>query len=158
MEEEPMTTTTAAILSCEPTTLAFDDGQRLACLYVTVDGRTDPRIVDLLAGCHAGCDQGELDWQLVNRPRSVLLGIELAHTCADPDVAGLRLRLVFDIRRDVEALQHLSTTEALVVGTRAYGSFANTVGAFGVDGAAVRRAVDAASAELERVGAVACTA
>ena len=153
-----MTTTTAAILSCEPTTLVFDDGQRLACLYVTVDGRVDPRIVDLLASCHAGCDQSELDWQLVNRPRSVLLGIEVAHTCDDATLEGARLRLVFDVRRDADALLHLSATEALVVGTRAYGSFANTVGAFGVDGNAVRRAVEAAHRELDRHTAVARTA
>lgn len=153
-----MTTTTAAILSCEPTTLVFDERDRLACLYVIVDGRADPRVVDFLAAGHAGCDRGELDWQLLERPRSVLIGLELAHVCGDPTAADLRLRLVFDIDRDADALQHLAATEALVVGTRKYGAFANTVCAFGVDGGAVRRAVEAARRELASHVAVARTA
>lgn len=153
-----MTTTTAAILSCEPTSLVFNDRDRLACLYVVVDARADPRVVDFLVGCHAGCDRGALDWQLVNRPRSVLIGLELAHTCDDAGLGGLRLRLVFDGERDAEALEHLATTEALVVGTRAYGSFANTMGAFGVDGAALRRTTEAGRRELDGARAVARTA
>jgi hypothetical protein len=153
-----MTTTTAAILSCEPTTLVFNERDRLACLYVIVDGRADVRVVDFLVAGHAGCDQGELDWQLVERPRSVLIGLELTHVCDDPALSSLRLRLVFDVDRDADALQHLAATEALVVGTRRYGAFANTVCAFGVDGMAVRRAVEAARRELATTVAVARTA
>jgi len=153
-----MTTTTAAILSCEPTTLVFNERDRLACLYVIVDGRTDPRVVDVLLAGHAGCDRAELDWQLVERPRSMLIGLELGHVCDDPEAGTLRLRLVFDVDRDADALQHLAATEALVVGTRKYGSFANTVCAFGVDGNAVRRVVEAARRELAASAAVARTA
>jgi hypothetical protein len=148
-------TTTAAILSCEPTTLVFGERDRLACLYVVVDGRNDPRVVDFLLAAHAGCDQGVLDYQTVDRTRSVLMGLELAHTCGDAKVGDLRLRLVFDVDRDADALQHLGATEALVVGTRSYGSFANTVAAFGVDGDAVRRAVRAGRRELDRLTGVA---
>lgn len=150
--------TTAAILSCEPTTLVFNERERLACLYVVVDGRSDPRAVDFLLAGHAGCDRAALDWQFVNRPRSVLIGLELSHTCDAPEAADLRLRLVFDVDRDADALQHLAATEALVVGTRPYGSFANTVAAFGVDGNAVRRAVAAGRDELAACTAVARTA
>lgn len=153
-----MTTTTAAIISCEPTTLVFGERDRLACLYVVVDGRNDPRVVDFLLAGHPGCDQGVLDYQLVNRPRSVLIGVELAHTCGDAKVGDLHLRLLFDVDRDADALQHLGATETVVVGTRPYGSFANTVAAFGVDGDAVRRAVRAGRRELAHLTSIARTA
>jgi hypothetical protein len=144
-----MTTTTAAILSCEATTLAFGEGEPLACLYVVVDGHGDRRVADFLAAGHHGCERAELDWHPVRRPRSVLLGLELLHSCNDPDRAGQRLRLVFDPERDAKALRHLAATEALVVGTRAWGAFANAVAAYGVDGAAVRATLAAARAQLE---------
>lgn len=153
-----MTTLTAAILSSDPTTLVSDGGERLSCLYVVIEGRTDPRVVDFLASCHAGCDASDLDWQVVSRPRSVLVGIEFAHTCGDPSYADRKLRLVFDLERDADALQHLAATEAVVVGTRPYGSFANTVGAFGVDGGAVRRTMAAAGRESSHLAAVARSA
>ena len=143
-----MSTTTAAIVSCEATTLTVGAGERLACLYVIVDGRTDRRVADLLAAWHEGCETTELDWQPVRRPRSVLVGIELLHTCDDPEVAGRRLRLVFDPQRDADALRHLAATEALVVGTRAWGAFANTVAVYGVDGRAVRATLAAAETQL----------
>ena len=150
-----MSTTTAAIVSCDATTLTVGEGERLACLYVVVDGRTDRRVADFLAGWHPGCESSELDWQPVRRPRSVLVGVELLHTCDDPEAAGQRLRLVFDPRRDAEALRHLAATEALVVGTRAWGAFANTVAVYGVDGAAVRATLAAAEVELRSPAATA---
>jgi hypothetical protein len=116
---------------------------------VVVAGRRDRRVAGLLASWHAGCEEVELDWQPVRRPRSVLVGLELAHTCDDPDLAGQRLRLVFDPRRDDEALRHLAATETLVVGTRAWGAFANAVATFGVDGGAVRTTLAAAEAQLD---------
>ena len=148
-----MTTTAAAIVACEPTTLIFGPDDRLACLYVVVDGRTDPEVVDFLSSWHSGCDRSEIDWQAVERTRSALVGIELTHTCAEEDLARRRLRLVFDVQRDADALQHLAATEALVVGTRPYGAFANTVAAFGVDGDSVRHATGTVWSELEALAA-----
>ena len=149
-------TTAAGILNTESTTIPFgDDGEGLRCLYVTVDGRTDRHVADFLAHWHGRCHVTELDWQAVRRPRSALVGIELTHTCGDPALAGKRLRLVFDIRRDAEALERLATTEALVVGTRPWGAFANAVGAYGVDGQAVREAMGAARRGLTDLVAVA---
>ena len=140
----------AAIQSYEATTLTFGDGERLSCLYVVVDGRSDGRVADFLSGWHACCDTTTIDWQAVRRPRSALIGIELAHSC-DSDAT---LRLVFDIRRDADAIAQIAATEAVVVGTRAYGSFANVMAAYGVDGNAVRAAVKAAESGLvELVGA-----
>ena len=130
--------TAAAIQSCEATTLPFGKDARLACLYVVVDGRSDPSVADFLNGWHACCDTTSVDWQAVRRPRSALVGIELLHSCDETDG---RLRLVFDIRRDAEALAQLAATEAIVVGTRPYGSFANVMAAYGVDGNAVRAAI-----------------
>lgn len=150
-----MSTTTAAIVSCDATTLTVGGGERLACLYVIVDGRTDRRVADFLASWHPGCETSELDWQPVRRPRSVLVGLELLHTCDDPEVADHRLRLVFDPQRDADALRHLAATEALVVGTRAWGGFANTAAAYGVDGGAVRDTLAAAEAQLRSHAATA---
>ena len=144
--------TAAAIQSYEATTLPFAKDGRLACLYVVVDGRVDPSVVDFLNGWHACCDTTSVDWQAVRRPRSALVGIELLHSC---DEADGRLRLVFDIRRDAEALAQLAATEAIVVGTRPYGSFANVMAAYGVDGNAVRAAINAAEAGLRELAAVA---
>ena len=143
----------AAIQSYEATTLTFGDGERLSCLYVVVDGRSDPSVADFLSSWHACCDTTTIDWQAVRRPRSALIGIELAHSC---DEIAATLRLVFDIRRDADALAQLAATEALVVGTRPYGSFANVMAAYGVDGNAIRRAISAAETGLvELVGAAA---
>ena len=147
--------TAAPIQRTEATTLTFADGDRLDCLYVVVDGRTDHRVADFLSHWHARCNVTELDWQAVRRPRSALVGIELTHTCGTADVAGKRLRLVFDVQRDAEALDRLVRTEALVVGTRAYGSFANSIAAYGVDGSAVKAAVRAAERGLTDLVAVA---
>ena len=143
--------TAAAIQSSEATTLTFGDGERLSCLYVVVDGRTDPTVTDFLSTWHACCDTTTIDWQAVRRPRSALIGIELAHSCDDADGA---IRLVFDLRRDADALAQIAATEAIVVGTRPYGSFANVMAAYGVDGNAVRQAMKAAAVGLdELVGA-----
>ena len=143
--------TAAAIQSYEATTLTFGDGERLSCLYVVVDGRSDPTVADFLSGWHSCCDTTTIDWQAVRRPRSALIGIELAHSCGETEAT---LRLVFDIRRDAEAIAQIAATEAVVVGTRPYGSFANVMAAYGVDGNAVRTAVKAAEAGLvELVGA-----
>ena len=143
--------TTAGIEAYEATTLTFGDGERLACLYVTVDGRSDRRVSDFLAGWHPHCDTTELDWQAVRRPQSALVGLELVHTCGNAELEERRLRLVFDVRRDEQALHDLAATEALVVGTRPYGSFANVMGAYGVDGNAVRQAVSAARRGLSQL-------
>ena len=143
--------TSAAIQSCEATTLPFGRDDRLACLYVVVDGRSDPTVADFLNSWHACCESTSVDWQAVRRPRSALIGIELLHDCGEQ--TG-RLRLVFDVRRDAEALAQLAATEAIVVGTRPYGSFANVMAAYGVDGNAIRAAIRAAEAGLrELVGA-----
>jgi hypothetical protein len=145
------TMTAAAITSYEASTLTLDGGQQLACLYVVVDGRTDPAVSRFLAGWGECCSTSDLDWQAVRRPRSALVGVDLVHSCGAP--AGGHLRLVFDVRRDRDALGRLADTEALVVGTRAYGSFANVVSACGVDGGAVRAAIDAAERSLSHVTA-----
>ena len=142
----------AAIDSCEATTLPFGRNGQLPCLYVVVDGRTDPSVADFLNRWHSCCDKTSVDWQAVRRPRSALIGIELQHDCGELDD---RLRLVFDVRRDAEALAQLAATEAVVVGTRAYGSFANVMAAYGVDGNAVRTAMQAAEAGLQDLVAVA---
>ena len=142
----------AAVQSYEATTLTFGEGERLSCLYVVVDGRSDPKVADFLSGWHACCDTTLIDWQAVRRPRSALIGIELSHSCEEAD--GASLRLVFDVRRDAEALAQIAATEAIVVGTRPYGSFANVMAAYGVDGNAIREAVAAAESGLrELVGA-----
>lgn len=148
--------TAASILSTAATTLPLDGGrQQLDCLYVTVDGRTDRHVGDFLAHWHPRCDVTELDWQAVRRPRSALVGIELTHTCGHAELADKRLRLVFDVRRDADALDRLVATEALVVGTRSWGSFANSFGAYGVDGSAVREATMAARRSFDDLVAVA---
>lgn len=140
--------TAAAIRSCEATTLTFGDGERLSCLYVVVDGRSDPTVADFLSGWHSGCDTTQIDWQAVRRPRSALLGIELTHSCGDDDAV---LRLVFDIRRDADAIAQVAATEAIVVGTRPYGSFANVMAAYAVDGNAIRAALKAAEVGLHHL-------
>jgi hypothetical protein len=144
--------TAAAIQSYEATTLPFGRGDRLACLYVVVDGRSDPTVADFLNSWHACCDRTSVDWQAVRRPRSSLIGIELLHEC---DEQHGRLRLVFDVRRDAEALAQLAASEAIVVGNRPYGSFANAMVAYGVDGNAIRAAMRAAEAGLRDLVAVA---
>jgi hypothetical protein len=144
--------TSAAIESYEATTLSFGKGDRLACLYVVVDGRSDPTVSDFLNSWHACCDTTSVDWTAVRRPRSALIGIELLHEC--DEVQG-RLRLVFDVRRDADALAQLAATEAIVVGNRPYGSFANAMAAYGVDGNAVRTAMQAAEAGVRELVAAA---
>jgi hypothetical protein len=144
--------TAAAIQSCEARTLPFGRDGRLACLYVVVDGRSDPAVADFLNQWHACCETTSVDWQAVRRTRSALIGIELHHDC--DEVHG-SLRLVFDVRRDAEALAQLAATEAIVVGNRPYGSFANAMAAYGVDGNAVRAAMKAAEAGLRELVAVA---
>jgi hypothetical protein len=148
---ENKTMTAAAITSYEASTLPLDGGRVLACLYVVVDGRTDPAVSRFLAGWGDCCATSDLDWQAVRRPRSALVGVALVHSCG---AAAEHLRLVFDVRRDRDALGRLADTEALVVGTRAYGSFANVVSACGIDGHAVRAAVDAAERSLSHLTAV----
>jgi hypothetical protein len=148
------TTAAAAIDSYEASTLPVDGGRQLACLYVIVDGRTDPRIATFLAGWGGCCTTCDLDWQSVRKPRSALVGIDLVHTCDDPAVAGDHLRLVFDVRRDADALAQLAATEVLVVATRPYGAFANVLGACPVDGRIVRDAVVAAGRSLDHQHAV----
>jgi hypothetical protein len=62
---------------------------------------------------------------------------------------------VFDVRRDADALAQLAATEAIVVGNRPYGSFANAMAAYGVDGNAVRAAMQAAEAGMRELVAAA---
>jgi hypothetical protein len=139
----------AAILSYESTVLTFAETGRLACLYVIVDGRGDRHTADFLNRWHGCCDLSHLDWQAVRRPASALVGIELGHCCGQDD----RLRLVFDVQRDRGALDCLAATEAIVVGTRPYGSFANLMAAYGVDGSSVRQAVQEAEKGLRQLSA-----
>jgi hypothetical protein len=138
----------AAIESYEATTLTVDGGERLACLYVVVDSRSDRGVADFLAGSHPGCGESRLDWQAVRRPRSALVGIDLLHACGQAGVGEQALRLVFDVERDAGALAQLAATETLVLGSRPYGSFANVVAAYGIDGEAVRQATAAATRGL----------
>jgi hypothetical protein len=111
-----------------------------------------------LAGWGECCSSCDLDWQVVRRPRSALVGIDLVHTCGDPAVAGQHVRLVFDVRHDADALAQLEATEALVIGTRPFGAFANVISACGIDGNAVREAVAAATASLDGAVPVAIAA
>ena len=148
---ERAVTSSAEIVSYEATELAFGHDEPLACLYVVIDGRRDAGVGRFLSTCHAQCDATRLDWQTVRRPRSALVGIELAHTCGSPDLEARSLRLVFDVRRDADALARLITAEVLVLGTRPYGTFANATAAYGIDGDALREATDAASSALTAV-------
>ena len=148
-------TSAAPILSTQATTLTGHGGQQLDCLYVVVDGRGDRNIADFLDHWHTRCDVSILDWSTVRRPPSALVGLELTHSCGDAELERKRLRLVFDVKREADALERLAATEALVVGTRAYGSFANSIAAYGVDGGAVREAVAAATHGLSQLVAVA---
>lgn len=143
----------APIVSVEETTLAYDTPTReLRCVYVQVDSRSRPDVAGFLAGWGRCCDTVGVDWRAVRRPESALVGLELRHCCSEQPAA---LRLVFDIRRDAAVLDALIETEALVVGSRPYGRFANSMAAYSVDGGVVRAAVTAARCSLERVSAVA---
>lgn len=139
---------TAAVVSAERTTLRFGAYERtLDCLYVVVDARARREVADFLAGWQRCCDVVAFDWQAVRRPLSALVGVELRR-CCDGEASGIRL--VFDVRRDRDALEALMETEALVVGNRRFGAFANTVAVYGVDPVAVRNAIDAAEHGLAR--------
>ena len=142
----------APIVSAEPTTLRFGDrDEPLECVYVHVDGRSRQDVADFLSTWRPCCDNVAIDWQSVRRPQSALVGLELQNCCGDSPAS---LRLVFDVRRDREALEALARTEALVVGTRGFGRFANSMAAYGVDGALVRDAVAAAESGLKRLTSV----
>ena len=122
----------------------------LDCLYVIIDVRSRRDLSDFLAHARTCCDEVSLDWQAVRRPPSALVGLELRRCCAaEGETAAMRL--VFDVERDAAALNGLADTEVIVVATRPYGGFANTLVAFGVDGSVVRRTAEAARAGVVRV-------
>ncbi|HVM08092.1 MAG TPA: hypothetical protein VM345_06505 [Acidimicrobiales bacterium] len=143
----------APIVSAARTALTFGEReQTLDCLYVEVDAKARPDVANFLAGWRRCCDAASIDWRSVRRPQSALVGIELRACC---DERAESLRLVFDIRRDRAALDALVETEALVVGNRPYGRFANSIAAYGIDGSAVRAAMKAAHRSLEQLNAYA---
>jgi len=155
MTPSPSTSTAVAapVVSAETATLPFGDPEReLRCVYVQVDSRSRPDVVDFLTAWERCCDSVAVDWRSVRRPQSALVGLELRHCCGE---VPKTLRLVFDIRRDASSLQALADTEALVVGNRPYGRFANAMAAYSVDGRVVRSAMAAAKRSLERPTAVA---
>lgn len=135
-----ISTPAAAVNSAEPAVLPFGD-EELACLYVVVDTRSRADVADFMTGWQPCCELVELDWQPVRRPATALVGIELFHECDDEEHVQSSLRLVFDIRRDREALHHLAATEVIVVGSRRWGGFGNQIAVYGVNGNAVRRAL-----------------
>lgn len=139
----------APIVSVEETTLAFGAPAReLHCVYVQVDSRSRPDVAGFLSGWGRCCDTVGVDWRSVRRPQSALVGLELRHCCSGEPAS---LRLVFDIRRDAAVLDALIETEAIVVGSRPYGRFANSMAAYSVDGRVVSAAVTAAGRSLERL-------
>ena len=147
------TVTAAPIVAAEATTISFGEPAReLRCVYVQVDGRTRPDVADFLARWGRCCDTVSVDWRSVRRPQSALVGLEFRH-CSDDSSATLRL--VFDVRRDGAVLEALQETEAIVVGNRAYGRFANSMAAYSVDGRLIRSAIAAARRDLDRPNAVA---
>lgn len=143
----------APIVSVEVTTLPFGrPEQQLRCVYVHVDSRSRGDVSEFLTSWDRCCDTVGVDWRSVRRPQSALVGLELRHCCAESPAS---LRLVFDIRRDAAALEALAETEAIVVGNRPYGRFANAMAAYSVDGQLIRSAVTAAKRGLDRLTAVA---
>ena len=134
-------------MSAARTVLAFKTNAgraaELDCLYVIVDVRSRRDLSDFLSGCRTCCEEIGLDWQTVRRPASALIGLELRRCCAEPGESD-SMRLVFDVDRDAAALDALVDTEVVVVATRAFGAFANSLVAFGIDGSAVRLTINAA--------------
>ena len=147
------TATAAPVISAEAMTIPFGEPSReLPCVYVQVDGRSRADVADFLTSWDRCCDTVGVDWRSVRRPQSALVGLELRHCCGE---SRSTLRLVFDVRRDAAVLDALVETEALVVGNRAYGRFANSMAAYSIDGRLVRSAVTAAQRGLDRLNAVA---
>ena len=145
--------TAAPVVSSTPMVLRYDGNRReLDCLYVQVDAKSRADVADFLAGWRSCCTEVGIDWQTVRRPQSALVGLELRRCCS-PTAASLRI--VFDVRRDSDALDTLVRTESIVVGNRPYGGFANVMVAFGVDGRGVERAVRAARGALQSQSAIA---
>ena len=128
------------------------DEQQLDCLYVRVDGRGRRDVADFLQGWAPCCDDVRVDFQSLRRPLSALVSLELGCSCgATPG----SMRLVFDVRHDRDALDTLVATEAIVVGNRPYGGFANVMAAYSIDRTLVRGAIDAAERGLRQLAAVA---
>ena len=143
----PPPATAAPIVAAGSTSLRFDEGAAtLPCLYVQVDARGRSDVSDFLQGWSRCCDLVTVDWQSVRRPRSVLVSLELRRCCDDSPAS---LRLVFDVNRDAGALQTLLETEALVVGNRPLGGFANSMVLYGVDANVLRKAIAAAERGLD---------
>ncbi|HEX2850058.1 MAG TPA: hypothetical protein VHN98_05880 [Acidimicrobiales bacterium] len=127
----------APVVKYTRTELPFGERGSLPCLYVQVDAISSPDVADFLSGWRGCCERAELEWQTVRRPASALIALELSHACGVPT----SLRIVFDARRDRAALDALADTEAIVVGSRRYGHFANRMAAYSIEGHAIRTAI-----------------
>ncbi|HEX7166331.1 MAG TPA: hypothetical protein VF230_05050 [Acidimicrobiales bacterium] len=151
----PLPATPAPVASADRTEIAFGDAgekNELQCLYVRVDCRGRSDVADFLHGWTSCCDEVRVDWQSLRRPLSALVSLEFACSCGTrPE----RMRVVFDVRRDREALDALVATQVIVVGNRPYGGFANAMAAYTVDAGLVRSAVEAAEHGLRQLSAIA---
>ena len=142
----------APVVAADRATLRYDGDASLDCVYVQIDARGRSDITDFLAGWSRCCDEVLVDWHAVRRPLSALVGFELRHCCGDPAAV---LRIVFDVRRDLEVLEALAATESIVVGSRRFGAFANSIVAYPIDGRAVRLAIRAATSASGHNSAIA---
>lgn len=140
----------APIVSAAPSRLEYGDGATLDCVYVHVDGKGRSDVVSFLHGWRPCCDLISVEWRSVRRTGSALVSLELRQCSADGERG---LRLVFDAARDAPVLEHLMASEALVVGSRPYGSFANVMVAYGVDAEVVQAASAAARHGLRQLQA-----
>ena len=141
----------APIVSATPASLGVGDDAaegHLDCLYVHVDARARRDVLDFIESWRSCCDEVSVDWRSIRRPASALVGLDLKVCCAD---RPHELRLVFDVRRDAEALEMLANSEAVVIGNRPYGAFANSMVAYGIDGQLLRSAIGAAHRGLAQL-------
>lgn len=139
----------APVVEYNRTELPFGGQRALPCLYVQVDASSRPDVSEFLSAWRGCCDRAALEWQAVRRPASALVALELSHSCG----VEAALRIVFDARRDRPALDALADTQAIVVGSRRYGAFANRMAAYSIDGDAVRTAITRAERGLQRFAA-----
>lgn len=140
-------TVAAPVVDSRRADIPFGPGDPVACLYVQVDAASRPDIAEFLAAWRGCCRCAAVEWQTVRRPASVLVAVELAHTCG----SAATLRIVFDAHRDRTALEVLVDTGTVVVGSRQYGRFANRMAAYSIDAGAVRAAISEAEQGLKRL-------
>jgi hypothetical protein len=133
----PVAAPTAAVESATRDTAPVD------CLYVVVDIRSDRQVADFLTEWSPCCDLVSVETQTVRRPASALVVVVLRHCCSERERS---LRLVFDVRRDRDALENLVESGTVVVASRPFGAFANAMATYRVDAGALRAAIDTAEA------------